>query len=80
MRITEPRMRKYVKVGLPHVNSIRVSKPQVGSNVRGQDISFADTGLSTQLCHTYRFESEKLLNPANQVDPLYIVKLIFQKS
>jgi hypothetical protein len=38
------------------------------------DISLADTGLSAQLSYTYRFESKKLLNPANQVDPFYIVK------
>jgi hypothetical protein len=29
---------------------------------------------SAQLRLAYRFESEKLLNPANQVDPFYILK------
>jgi hypothetical protein len=39
------------------------------------DISFPDTGHnSTPLRHAYKFESEKLLNPANQGDPFYMVK------
>jgi hypothetical protein len=45
------------------------------------DISFTDTGNSAPLSLAYRFESEKLLNPANQVAPLFFSKkLIFQKS
>jgi hypothetical protein len=36
------------------------------------DISYADTGSSTT-AYAYRFESENLLNPANQVDSLYTV-------
>jgi hypothetical protein len=38
------------------------------------DISFLDMGLSKQLHWAYRFESEKLLNPTNQVEPFYIVQ------
>jgi hypothetical protein len=38
------------------------------------NISFADTGHGAQLRLGYRFESEKLLNLANQADPFYIVK------
>jgi hypothetical protein len=37
------------------------------------DITFTDTGQSAPLRLAFRFESEKLLNPANQVDPLYIL-------
>jgi hypothetical protein len=48
---------------------------------RYADISFADTRRSAQLRHAYRFESEKLLNPANQREPfLYSKNMIFQKS
>jgi hypothetical protein len=31
-------------------------------------------GHNAQLRHTYRSESKKLLNPANQGDPFYAVK------
>jgi hypothetical protein len=31
-------------------------------------ISFADTGHSTPLCHTYRFESDKMLIHEHQLD------------
>jgi hypothetical protein len=37
-------------------------------------------GRSVQLCHACRFESEKLLNPANQVDPFCIVKAVISKN
>jgi hypothetical protein len=37
-------------------------------------ISFADTGHRTQLRLAYRFASEKLLNPENQVGYFYIAK------
>jgi hypothetical protein len=38
------------------------------------DISFTDSGHSAQLHYIYRFESETLLKPANQVEPFYIEK------
>jgi hypothetical protein len=44
------------------------------------DISFSDTGHGAPLRRAFRFGSEKLLNPVNQVDPLYLLKLIFQKN
>jgi hypothetical protein len=37
-------------------------------------ISFALLGHSAQLRLAYRFASEKLPSPSNQVDPFYIVK------
>jgi hypothetical protein len=44
------------------------------------DINFTDTGHSAHLRHAYRFESEKLINPANQVDTFNIVKTDISKS
>jgi hypothetical protein len=38
------------------------------------DISFADTGYSVQLRYGFRFDSKKLLNPANQGNPFYTRK------
>jgi hypothetical protein len=38
-------------------------------------INFAATVHSALLYHPYRFESDKLLNPPNLVNPFYIVKL-----
>jgi hypothetical protein len=43
------------------------------------EFSFADKGHSAQLRHPYRFESEKLINPANQRDPFYIAKTDISK-
>jgi hypothetical protein len=37
------------------------------------DISLTYTGHSAPLRLAYRFESEKLLDPAYQVDPIYTV-------
>jgi hypothetical protein len=39
------------------------------------DISCTDTGHSAILPLAYGFESEKVLNPANKVDPFYIEKI-----
>jgi hypothetical protein len=36
-------------------------------------------GLSAQLRLAYRSESEKLQNPANQVNPLYLIKTAILK-
>jgi hypothetical protein len=62
----EPWMRKYANVSVSRANSIQV--PNWGTDGKRVDISFADTGHSAQLRHAYIFESEKLLNSANQVD------------
>jgi hypothetical protein len=43
-------------------------------------ISFADTGHRAPLRLAYRFASEKLLNPANQVDPFCVAKSDISKK
>jgi hypothetical protein len=49
-----------------------------GREIRGH--SFADKGHSALLRLAYRFESEKLLIPPNQVDTFYILITEFKKS
>jgi hypothetical protein len=36
-------------------------------------ISFAGTGHSEHLRLAFKFDNKKLLNPANQADPFYVV-------
>jgi hypothetical protein len=76
MRSTDSRRRKNANVSVSHANSIRVTGSRTVS-ARTFAARIRDTAL---LRHACRFESEKLNNPANYVDPFYSIQYSIVKA